>query len=86
LSNGKGNEARIVDKRQCLSSLHSLHVTLTRNRNGLCDRNLKPKPLVGISGLLQQSDDFHVVCLRKHIHKAEPSDGVSSLGKETKIA
>jgi len=32
-STGNGKEARIVNKRLCLSSLNSLHVTLTSNRN-----------------------------------------------------
>ena len=69
MSDGKGNEARIVDKRLCLSSLCSLHVTLTSNRNGLRDRNLKPKPPVWILGLREQPYDFHVVGLGKQIER-----------------
>jgi hypothetical protein len=41
-SNGYGNDARIVNKRLRLSSLNSLHVTLTHNRNGLRGLNLNP--------------------------------------------
>jgi hypothetical protein len=35
LLNGNGSDARIAHKRLRLSSLNSLHVTLTGNRNGL---------------------------------------------------
>jgi hypothetical protein len=42
VSDGNGNEARIVDKRLCLSSLHCLDVTLTDNRNGPLNLHLDP--------------------------------------------
>ena len=40
----------------------------------------------GILGLRQQSYDFHMVGLRKHIHEAEPLEAKSSFRKEAEVS